>query len=109
MKWAFEGKLTNERNIRWGALKEIIDGVEYGSATKSQKQGRVPVLRMGNIQNGKFDWDDLVYTSDEEEIQKYLLKKDDVLFNRTNSPEWVGKTAIYKGERPAIFAGYLIH
>lgn len=108
LKWAFEGKLTNERNIRWGALKEIIDGVEYGSATKSQKQGRVPVLRMGNIQNGKFDWDDLVYTSDEEEIQKYLLKKDDVLFNRTNSPEWVGKTAIYKGERPAIFAGYLI-
>jgi type I restriction enzyme S subunit len=30
------------------------------------------------------------------------------LFNRTNSAEWVGKTAIYKGERPAIFAGYLI-
>jgi type I restriction enzyme S subunit len=40
--------------------------------------------------------------------KKYLLKKDDVLFNRTNSAEWVGKTAKYKGERPAIFAGYLI-
>ena len=31
-----------------------------------------------------------------------------MLFNRTNSPELVGKTVLYKGERPAIFAGYLI-
>lgn len=108
LKWAFEGKLTNEKNIRWGFLKEVIKGVEYGSAAKSKKQGRVPVLRMGNIQNGRFEWDDLVYTDNDEEIKKYLLKKDDVLFNRTNSPEWVGKTAIYKGEQPAIFAGYLI-
>lgn len=41
---------------------------------------------MGNIQKGKFDWNDLVYTSDELEISKYLLNKDNVLFNRTNSP-----------------------
>lgn len=108
LKWAFEGKLTNEKNIRWGFLKEVIEGVEYGSAAKSKKQGKVPVLRMGNIQNGRFEWDDLVYTDNDEEIKKYLLKKNDVLFNRTNSPEWVGKTAIYKGEQPAIFAGYLI-
>lgn len=108
LKWAFEGKLTNEKNIRWGFLKEVVEGVEYGSAAKSKKQGKVPVLRMGNIQNGRFEWDDLVYTDNDEEIKKYLLKKDDVLFNRTNSPEWVGKTAIYKGEQPAIFAGYLI-
>ena len=68
----------------------------------------MPVLRMGNIQDGKFVWDSLVYSDNEEEIEKYTLKHDDVLFNRTNSPELVGKTAIYKGERPAIFAGYLI-
>lgn len=108
LKRAFEGKLTNEKNIRWGKLNELIENVEYGSAAKSLKSGDVPVLRMGNIQNGKFDWNDLVYTNDKAEIKKYLLHKDDVLFNRTNSPEWVGKTAIYKGERPAIFAGYLI-
>jgi type I restriction enzyme S subunit len=118
LKWAFEGKLTNENvNVKDGELpkgwKKIVLGdvcknVEYGSATKSKIEGKVPVLRMGNIQNGKFDWEDLVYTNDDEEIKKYLLKKDDVLFNRTNSAEWVGKTAIYKGERPAIFAGYLI-
>jgi len=116
LKWAFEGKLTND-DVKDGVLpkgwKKIVLGdvcknVEYGSATKSKEKGKVPVLRMGNIQNGRFDWEDLVYTDDEDEINRYLLKKDDVLFNRTNSAEWVGKTAIYKGERPAIFAGYLI-
>ena len=63
---------------------------------------------MGNIQDGKFDWGSLVYTDDKDEIAKYLLQHNDVLFNRTNSPELVGKTAIYKSEMPAIFAGYLI-
>lgn len=116
LKWAFEGKLTNEdvkdgelpKGWKWVKLGDVCSNVEYGSATKSKTTGKIPVLRMGNIQNGVFDWNDLVYTDDEDEINKYLLKKNDVLFNRTNSAEWVGKTAIYKGERPAIFAGYLI-
>lgn len=89
-------------------LGDICENVEYGSSAKSQPQGEVPVLRMGNIQNGIIDWNNLVYTTDQEEINKYLLKKNDVLFNRTNSDIHVGKTAVYKGERPAIFAGYLI-
>ena len=63
---------------------------------------------MGNIQGGHIDWSDLVFSSDEREIEKYDLRFGDVLFNRTNSPELVGKTAIYKEERPAIYAGYLI-
>jgi type I restriction enzyme S subunit len=108
LKWAFEGKLTKTKDIDWVQLGELCINVEYGSASKSKETGKIPVLRMGNIQNGRFDWSDLVYSNDSEEIDKYLLKKNDVLFNRTNSPEWVGKTAIYKGERPAIFAGYLI-
>jgi type I restriction enzyme S subunit len=116
LKWAFEGKLTNEsvaegklpKGWKWVKLGDVCTGVEYGSASKSKEIGRVPVLRMGNIQNGRFDWEDLVFTDDNNEIKKYLLRTNDVLFNRTNSAEWVGKTAIYKGERPAIFAGYLI-
>ena len=92
----------------WIHIGDITDGVEYGSSKKSQESGDVPVLRMGNIQNCKFTWFDLVYSSDKEEIEKYLLRKNDVLFNRTNSPELVGKTAIYNGEQKAIFAGYLI-
>lgn len=63
---------------------------------------------MGNIQNGVIDWDNLVFTDDVAEIAKYSLCSGDVLFNRTNSPELVGKTAIYRGERSAIYAGYLI-
>jgi type I restriction enzyme S subunit len=92
----------------WEKLGWMTCGVEYGTAAKSSESGLVPVLRMGNIQNAKFDWSDLVYASDEDEIRKYALKAGDVLFNRTNSPELVGKTAIYRGERPALFAGYLI-
>ncbi len=62
---------------------------------------------MGNIQNGRIDFFDLVFTDNDKEILKYSLKKDDVLFNRTNTIDLVRKTGIYKGT-PAIFAGYLI-
>ncbi len=93
---------------KWEKLGWMTCGVEYGTATKSSKSGTVSVLRMGNIRNARFDWSDLVYTSDDDEIAKYLLHEGDVLFNRTNSPELVGKTAIYQSELPAIFAGYLI-
>jgi type I restriction enzyme S subunit len=100
--------VLRNKKWKWKTLGELCDDVEYGSSAKSKAEGGVPVLRMGNIQNGKLDWENLVYTDDKAEIQKYLLKHNDVLFNRTNSPELVGKTAIYKGEMPAIFAGYLI-
>ncbi|MBW8050329.1 MAG: type I restriction endonuclease subunit S [Cytophagales bacterium] len=89
-------------------LSAVCERVEYGSSSKSKPEGKLPVLRMGNIQNGRFTWDNLVYSDNDEDNKKYLLKYNDVLFNRTNSPELVGKTAIYKGEMPAIFAGYLI-
>lgn len=92
----------------WGKLGLMTCGVEYGTAAKSSASGDVPVLRMGNIQDAKLDWSDLAYTSDHDEIRRYSLKDGDVLFNRTNSPELVGKSALYRGERPAIFAGYLI-
>ncbi|TGM58457.1 restriction endonuclease subunit S [Leptospira adleri] len=89
-------------------IGELIYNVEYGSSSKSLTEGKIPVLRMGNIQTGRIVWENLVYTNEELEIGKYLLRKDDILFNRTNTAELVGKTAIYTGEYPAIFAGYLI-
>jgi len=89
-------------------LKKLASTFSYGSSQKSQKEGNIPVLRMGNIQRGELDWTKLVYSSDVKEIEKYKLQPNDVLFNRTNSPELVGKTAIYRGNHPAIFAGYLI-
>jgi len=90
------------------SLGDAAEDFSYGSSAKSKPSGHVPVLRMGNIQGGRLDWGDLVFSTDQQEIKKYALHTGDVLFNRTNSPELVGKTAIYKGERPAIYAGYLI-
>lgn len=93
---------------KYVALAKLCQSFRYGTSQKSESFGKVPVLRMGNIQNGEIDWSDLVYTSDDEEIERYKLEPGDVLFNRTNSPELVGKTGIYRGEHPAVFAGYLI-
>ena len=92
----------------WKALGDLCNSVEYGSSAKSKAESGIPVVRMGNIQDGRLDWRNLVFTDNTEEIKRYQLNHNDVLFNRTNSPELVGKTAIYKSERPAIFAGYLI-
>lgn len=89
-------------------LGGLINQIEYGSSAKSSSRGRVPVLRMGNLQDGQIDWGDLVYTNNDYEISKYELNDGDVLFNRTNSIDLVGKTALYKGIKKAIFAGYLI-
>lgn len=63
---------------------------------------------MGNLQGGKIDYSNLVYTSNDYDIERCHLEYNDLLFNRTNSKELVGKTAIYKAEIPAIYAGYLI-
>ena len=105
LDWRGDRARVEPEEVHLGA---VASGFSYGSAAKSLPEGRVPVLRMGNIQDGRLDWSDLVYTSDQHGIQKYTLTKGDVLFNRTNSPAFVGKSALYSGERPAIYAGYLI-
>ena len=113
---ATSGKLTEEWRAENGVddewknveLAHVADDFSYGTSSKSEKTGNVAVLRMGNIQDGKLDWEGLVYTSDNAEISKYRLSKGDVLFNRTNSPELVGKTCVFDGKHEAIHAGYLI-
>ena len=93
----------------WCRLDDIVCELKYGTSEKSSSVGKIAVLRMGNITNvGTIDYSNLVYSSNDEDIEQYSLEKDDLLFNRTNSSEWVGKTAIYKEEQPAIYAGYLI-
>ena len=94
---------------KWCKLEDIVCELKYGTSEKSSSVGKIAVLRMANLTNwGTIDYSDLVYSSNDEDIKQYSLKKDDLLFNRTNSSEWVGKTAVYKEERPAIYAGYLI-
>ena len=93
----------------WTNVESFTYDLQYGTSEKSSSEGDVPVLRMGNISRmGTIDFTDLAYSSNKEDISKYALQKDDLLFNRTNSSEWVGKTAIFKSDTPAIYAGYLI-
>lgn len=114
---AFTGELTAQWRKEHGVgmeswenvyVSEICHSLKYGTAKKSSSEGTVVVIRMGNLQDGEISWDDLAYSNDEEDIEKYKLVPGDVLFNRTNSPALVGKTSIYRGEYPAIYAGYLI-
>lgn len=93
---------------KWVSIGSTCINIQYGTSQKSSQKGKVAVLRMGNVQSGKIKYDSLVYSSNESDIEKYSLNCGDLLFNRTNSKELVGKTAIYKGDMPAIYAGYLI-
>lgn len=114
---AFSGELTakwreeNHRSLNeWAncSIDELCFSLKYGTSKKSKSEGSVVVIRMGNLQQGEIDWHDLAFTDDVGDIEKYRLYPGDVLFNRTNSAVLVGKTSIYRGEYPAIFAGYLI-
>jgi restriction endonuclease, S subunit len=95
----------------WATIDQVSLHQRYGSSAKTNddKSG-VPVLRMGNIQDGSLDLSSLKHLPKEHhEFPDLLLKKNDVLFNRTNSYELVGKTAIYKGEpQTCSYASYLI-
>jgi len=95
-------------NWVWCSLVEIAEGFEYGSSTKSLDSGKVPVLRMGNLQSGLVDFKNLVYTNDDDEIEQYALSYGDLLFNRTNSRELVGKTSLFLCNEKMIYAGYLV-
>ena len=92
----------------WCGLSLLIYPPKYGTSKKSVPSGILPVLRMGNIQDGEIVFDKLVFSNDLDDNKKLLLQYGDLLFNRTNSAELVGKTAIFRGQRNAIFAGYLI-
>lgn len=112
---AVTGRLTEEWRKEKGlpeweiqTLEECSQNLKYGTSQKSHLTGSVPVLRMGNLQQGKIDWSNLKYTDDKSDIEKYDLQKGDLLFNRTNSPELVGKTSIFDGKQKAIYAGYII-
>jgi type I restriction enzyme, S subunit len=83
---------------------------QYGTSVKSNGVGQgVPILGMGNILDGQIMWDRVRHVVlAEDDVKKYLLRPGDLLFNRTNSAELVGKTAVFRGDREAVFASYLI-
>lgn len=97
---------------QWPTVKlgDLLESATYGTSEKSGSEGAYPILRMGNITaNGAIDLGDLKYIDLEEgNLDRYLVRAGDVLFNRTNSVDLVGKTAIYRGQSTLAYAGYLI-
>jgi type I restriction enzyme, S subunit len=90
-------------------LRDVVTEFQYGLSTAMQEAGQVPILRMGNLQGGNVILEDLKYvTLADESLNRYLINRGDVLFNRTNSQELVGKVGIYRHNAPAVFASYLI-
>ena len=106
-------KIFNEgmdRNWKKSLLGDYVEHDCYGTSEKaSSDEDGIPVLRMGNIQNGRIIFDDLKYLHlNDQTKEKLLLHQGDILINRTNSAELVGKCAVFQGERQFVFASYLI-
>ncbi|THV24479.1 restriction endonuclease subunit S [Glycomyces paridis] len=94
------------------SLGSLCTLIEYGTSAKTGdgESGSTPVLRMGNIQSGRIDASVLKYLpGNHPDVGKLLLEDGDLLFNRTNSAELVGKSAVYRSDLgPMTFASYLI-
>lgn len=84
--------------------------IEYGTSVRSGAEEGVPVLKMGDIQGGRAILGGQKKVPREiKDLPQLFLKKFDLLYNRTNSAELVGKTGIYLGEDDEYtFASYLI-
>lgn len=91
------------------SLGSITDTSQYGLSMRALNGGHTPLLRMGNIMDGQLSFKNLAYVDIPDAVRsKYLIKKNDLLFNRTNSLEHVGKLGIVTKAKPAAFASYLI-
>lgn len=95
----------------WSRIGSVVLFSQYGTSQRAvATEAGVPVLTMGNIQNGLVIWGhEKRIPSDAEHLPNLYLKRFDILYNRTNSAELVGKTGIYLGEDECrTFASYLI-
>jgi len=90
-------------------IAEVATKLQYGLSVRGQPKGQYPILRMNCQQDGEVIFRDLQYVDlDAKVFTAFKLDSGDLLFNRTNSIEHVGRTAIFKGARDAVFASYLI-
>nr|WP_205297976.1 restriction endonuclease subunit S [Pantoea sp. Cy-639] len=107
----FGDPVNNPKGFPIGTIRDLVATADYGTSAKaSEAYGEYPILRMGNVTyQGRIDLKDLKYIDLEGKDQsKYLARKGDLLFNRTNSKELVGKAAVYDMDDPVAIAGYLI-
>ncbi|AMW18490.1 restriction endonuclease subunit S [Mycobacteroides chelonae] len=90
-------------------INDVALKTQYGLSVRGQAQGQFPILRMNCQDDGRVRFRDLQYVDlDEATFSAFRLDDGDLLFNRTNSIEHVGRTAIFEDAREAVFASYLV-
>ena len=101
-----------ENPMKWetGTIRDIVSDVRYGSSRPAAEGGQYPYLRMNNITyGGELDLSDTKRIDvPENELPKCTVRRGDVLFNRTNSKELVGKTCVYNRDEMMVLAGFVI-
>jgi type I restriction enzyme S subunit len=87
----------------------VVRSAQYGLSLAVDIDGTLPIVGMKDIQGGRVRVDPAVCVSlSQGEAIEYLLSDGDILLNRTNSPDLVGKAGIFRGKEPAVFASYLV-
>ena len=106
----FGDPIKNPKNWEIGVIRDVVSEVRYGTSRPAVEGGKYKYLRMGNITyNGDLDLSELKNIDiPDSEIEKCMVQKGDVLFNRTNSKELVGKTCVFDSDEPMVIAGYII-
>jgi type I restriction enzyme, S subunit len=106
----FGDPATNPKGWEIVTIRDLLESASYGTSEKSGTEGAFPVLRMNNLTySGEMNFTDLKFMDlKPTEEERYLVRQGDVLFNRTNSAELVGKTAIYRSSEKMAYAGYLV-
>ena len=106
----FGDPIKNPKGWEVVTIGDIVKEVKYGTSKPAVEGGKYPYLRMNNLTpDGHLDLNDLKYIDiSEDEIEKCVVRKGDVLFNRTNSIELVGKTAVFDLPDDMVIAGYII-
>jgi type I restriction enzyme S subunit len=91
-------------------LGSLITMVQYGTSEKANTDDKgTAIVRMNNIVDGQFDLTNLKHVVlPDQELSRLLLEEGDILFNRTNSKELVGKCACFHASGNYVFASYLI-
>lgn len=90
-------------------LDDVLLKKQYGLSVRGGADYGVPLLRMNNLVNGRIDVTDLQRAEvDEKTLPDYRLERGDLLFNRTNSADLVGKTSLFDLDGIYTFASYLI-
>ncbi|MBS1491423.1 MAG: restriction endonuclease subunit S [Bacteroidetes bacterium] len=100
----------NKKKFPIGKIRDVVSEVKYGTSKPAEESGAYPYLRMNNITSeGYWDFTSLKHINIEDsEREKYIVRKGDLVFNRTNSKELVGKTGVFNSESEMVIAGYLI-